>query len=69
MQLESLSVYGRLAGGNFSDGVSRIGYSDTDLAGRKYLRAECRWYQPLTEGVDRLGGLRARSQRTPPVLS
>src|SRR5260370_13983685 len=36
-QLESLSVYGRPAGGNFSDGVSRIGYSDADLSGRKYL--------------------------------
>jgi N-carbamoyl-L-amino-acid hydrolase len=36
-QLESLSVYGRPAAGNFSDGVSRIGYSDADLAGRKYL--------------------------------
>ena len=36
-QLESLSVYGRPAGGNFSDGVSRIGYSDADLAGRKYV--------------------------------
>ena len=35
-QLESLSVYGRPAGGNFSNGVSRIGYSDADLAGRKY---------------------------------
>ena len=36
-QLESLSLYGRPAAGNFSDGVSRIGYSDADLAGRKYL--------------------------------
>ena len=36
-QLESLSLFGRPAGGNFSDGVSRIGYSDADLAGRKYV--------------------------------
>src|SRR5580765_1134684 len=36
-QLESLSLFGRAPGGNFSDGVSRIGYSDADLAGRKYL--------------------------------
>ncbi len=36
-QIESLSLHGRPAGGGFSDGVSRIGYSDADIAGRKYL--------------------------------
>jgi beta-ureidopropionase / N-carbamoyl-L-amino-acid hydrolase len=36
-RLQSLSIYGRPASGNFSDGVSRIAYSDADLAGRKYL--------------------------------
>jgi beta-ureidopropionase / N-carbamoyl-L-amino-acid hydrolase len=36
-RLQSLSMYGRPASGNFSDGVSRIAYSDADLAGRKYL--------------------------------
>jgi len=36
-QIESLSLHGRPAGGNFADGVSRIGYSDADIAGRKYL--------------------------------
>jgi len=36
-QIESLSVHGRPAGGGFPDGVSRIGYSDADIAGRKYL--------------------------------
>src|SRR5229473_1049968 len=36
-QLESLSVFGRPPGGSFADGVSRIGYSDADLAGRKYV--------------------------------
>src|SRR5262250_872879 len=34
--LEGLSVYGRPAGGSFVDGVSRIAYSDADVAGRKY---------------------------------
>jgi hypothetical protein len=34
-QIESLSMYGRPVGGNFADGVSRIGYSDADIAGRK----------------------------------
>ena len=36
-QLESLSVFGRPPGGGFADGVSRLGYSDADLAGRKYV--------------------------------
>src|SRR5262250_2374519 len=34
--LEGLSVYGRPAGGTFADGVSRIAYSDADVAGRQY---------------------------------
>jgi N-carbamoyl-L-amino-acid hydrolase len=34
--LEALSVYGRPAGGTFADGVSRVAYSDADIAGRKY---------------------------------
>ena len=34
--LEGLSVFGRPAGGTFADGVSRIAFSDADLAGRNY---------------------------------
>ena len=34
--LEGLSVYGRSAGGTFAAGVSRVAYSDADVAGRKY---------------------------------
>ena len=34
--LERLSVFGRHAGGAFADGVSRVAYSDADVAGRKY---------------------------------
>src|SRR5580765_6639522 len=34
--LEGLSVYGRPAGGTFADGVSRVAYSDADIAGRKF---------------------------------
>ena len=34
--LEGLSVFGRPPGGAFADGVSRFGYSDADVAGRKY---------------------------------
>ena len=35
--LESLSVFGRPDGGTFQHGVSRIGYSDADIAGRKFV--------------------------------
>ena len=35
-RLEDLSVYGRPAGGMFADGVSRVAYSDADVAGRNY---------------------------------
>jgi hypothetical protein len=34
--LEELRVFGRPAGGIFADGVSRVAYSDADVAGRKY---------------------------------
>lgn len=35
--LEALSVFGRPEGGSFQDGVSRVGYSDADIAGRKFV--------------------------------
>jgi len=34
--LEGLSVYGRPLGGTSADGVSRVAYSDADVAGRTY---------------------------------
>lgn len=35
--LEGLSQIGRPTGGSFESGVSRVGYSDEDLAGRKFV--------------------------------
>src|ERR1700724_2202309 len=35
--LEELSTFGRPAGGSFADGVSRVAYSDADIAGRAYV--------------------------------
>src|SRR5262249_38226527 len=35
--IEGLSVFGRPAGGTFADGVSRLGFSDADVAGRAYV--------------------------------
>jgi len=36
-ELEGLSAYGRPPGGSFADGVSRVAYSDADVAGRAYV--------------------------------
>ena len=35
-QITALSAFGRPNGGNFASGVSRVGYSDEDIAGRNY---------------------------------
>jgi len=35
-QILALSAFGRPPGGRFEDGVSRVGYSDADIAGRKF---------------------------------
>jgi N-carbamoyl-L-amino-acid hydrolase len=36
-RIEALSMFGRPAGGAFADGVSRVAYSDADVAGRRYV--------------------------------
>ncbi len=36
-ELTALSVFGRPPGGTFQSGVSRIGYSDADIAARKFI--------------------------------
>src|SRR5512145_872042 len=36
-RIEALSVFGRPAGGSFASGVSRVAYSDADVAGRQYV--------------------------------
>lgn len=39
-RLEQLSTFGRPAGGTFASGVSRVAYSDADLAARRWMLAE-----------------------------
>jgi N-carbamoyl-L-amino-acid hydrolase len=39
-RLETLSQFGRPGGGTFESGVSRVAYSDADVAGRKWLLGE-----------------------------
>jgi beta-ureidopropionase / N-carbamoyl-L-amino-acid hydrolase len=36
-RIEALSIFGRPTGGTFADGVSRVAYSDADVAGRRYM--------------------------------
>ena len=40
--IEELSVFGRPQGGTFTDGVSRVAYSDADVAGRAYVMEDGR---------------------------
>jgi N-carbamoyl-L-amino-acid hydrolase len=69
--LEGLSVFGRPAGGTFADGVSRVAYSDADIAGRRYVMSlmEAAGMKPR---IDAAGNIVARRQGAdaslPPVL-
>jgi len=70
-QLEALSVYGRPAGGTFADGVSRVAYSDADVAGRAYVM-QLMEAAGLAPRIDAGGNISARRAGTdsslPPVL-
>ena len=52
--LEKLSEFGRPAGGAFADGVSRVAYSDADVAARRYAM-----------GLMETAGLKARKRAAP----
>jgi beta-ureidopropionase / N-carbamoyl-L-amino-acid hydrolase len=63
--LEALSVFGRPAGGTFADGVSRVGYSDADVAGRKYAMELMReaGLNPRIDTAGNIFGVRDGSER------
>ena len=63
--LEGLSVYGRPAGGTFADGVSRVAYSDADIAGRKYTMELMRaaGTEPRIDAAGNIWGARAGVER------
>ena len=69
--LEELSVFGRPAGGTFADGVSRVGFSDADVAGRAYVIKIMRG-AGMEPRIDAAGNIRAwragRDAKLPPVL-
>jgi N-carbamoyl-L-amino-acid hydrolase len=70
-RIERLSVFGRPPGGGFADGVSRIAYSDADLAGRKYAISlmEGAGLKPRIDAAGNIVGRRAGTDDSlPPVL-
>ena len=69
--LEGLSVYGRAAGGTFADGVSRVAYSDADLAGRNYAMDLMRaaGVAPRIDAAGNISGFReGLDPSLPPIL-
>ncbi len=70
-QLEGLSLFGRPPRGRFEDGVSRVGFSDADIAGRKYVMDLMREAR-LTPRIDAAGNIFARREGSdaslPPIL-
>lgn len=69
--LEGLSVFGRPPGGSFADGVSRLGYSDADVEGRRFVTGLFRDAR-LEPHVDAAGNIFARrsgrDNGLPPIL-
>ena len=70
-RIEALSVHGRPAGGTFANGVSRVAYSEADVAGRKYVMDLMRAAK-LDPRIDPAGNIFARRAGSetalPPIL-
>lgn len=70
-RLEKLSEFGRPAGGAFADGVSRVAYSEADIAGRTYVIGLMR-AAGLEPRIDPAGNIFARrdglERALPPIL-
>lgn len=62
--IEELSVFGRPAAGSFADGVSRVAYSDPDIAGRRYVMGLMRdaGLRPRIDPAGNIFALRAGSE-------
>jgi len=70
-RIEALSMFGRPAGGTFADGVSRIAYSDADVAGRRYVMGlmTAAGLQPRIDAAGNIFAVRAGTDRSlPPIL-
>ncbi len=63
--IEELSVFGRPAGGTFASGVSRVGFSDADVAGRARVMEWMREAVPgATPRIDAAGNISIRKPGT-----
>jgi len=60
-RVEGLSVFGRPPGGTFADGVSRVGFTEADRAGRVYTMSLMRelGLEPGIDSAGNISGLRA----------
>jgi beta-ureidopropionase / N-carbamoyl-L-amino-acid hydrolase len=70
-RIEELSAFGRPSGGTFADGVSRVAYSDADIAGRRYVIGLMRaaGLEPRVDPAGNIFGRRAGTEATlPPLL-
>jgi N-carbamoyl-L-amino-acid hydrolase len=70
-RIEALSLFGRPAGGTFADGVSRVAYSDADIAARQYIMDLMRAakLQPRIDAAGNIFATRAGSEPSlPPIL-
>jgi beta-ureidopropionase / N-carbamoyl-L-amino-acid hydrolase len=66
--IEALSVHGRPAGGTFADGVSRVAYSDADVAGRRYVMGLME-AAGLKSRIDAAGNIFAHREGSDPTLA
>jgi N-carbamoyl-L-amino-acid hydrolase len=66
-RLEELSLHGRPAGGTFADGVSRLAFSDADVAGRALVM---KWMRDagLSPRIDAAGNILGSRAGTDPKL-
>ena len=70
-RIEALSSFGRPSGGTFADGVSRVAYSDADVAGRRYVIGLMRaaGLEPRVDPAGNIFGRRAGTDGAlPPIL-
>ena len=65
-RIEALSTFGRPANGSFADGVSRIAYSDADIAGRRYVMdlMKAARLQPRIDPAGNIFGARPGTEST-----
>jgi N-carbamoyl-L-amino-acid hydrolase len=66
-RIEALSAFGRPVGGTFADGVSRVAYTDFDVAGRRYVMDLMRG-AGLEPRIDPAGNIFARREGAEPSL-